>query len=149
MSRNNPQLNKTQVMENFNLIKPQSEMHHQFQNPIIKKPPVTRSKRMEQFLWHEFYEEYILSKENSNSLQSDGKPITTEYIDEYGKLVDTNLLVKKNNDMEIMEELLKNRFPLYSDAAITFWNPKGNVSRNFGKTLSITLPISEQHGQFG
>ncbi|XP_055920093.1 uncharacterized protein LOC129951797 [Eupeodes corollae] len=117
----------------------QSETHEQFQKPFIKKFPVTRTKRLEQFLWNEFYEEYIRSKQPSNVIVPFENQIT-EYTDEYAKF--------KRNDKEIDGQILAKDYPLYSNAAITYWNPNGRQS-NFGRTLSISLPTSQQHEQMG
>ncbi|XP_037806668.1 uncharacterized protein LOC119600485 [Lucilia sericata] len=116
-----------------------SEMKDNYKSPKLKKPTATRSRRFEQFLWQELYDEYIRHNERLMNPQIDKS--NSEYYEEFCK------------DMppvdEAAKEAVMNRYPLYCTTAITLWNHTGDITKDFKKRYSITRPVEDQIEQFG
>ncbi|XP_065368087.1 uncharacterized protein LOC135960672 [Calliphora vicina] len=116
-----------------------SEMKDNYKSPKLKKPTATRTRRFEQFLWQELYDEYIRHNERLMNPQIDKS--NSEYYDEFCK------------DMppvnEAAKEAVMNRHPLYCTTAITLWNQTGDITKDFKKRYSITRPVEDQIEQFG
>ncbi|XP_005176539.1 uncharacterized protein LOC101889106 [Musca domestica] len=116
-----------------------SETKDNFKQPKLKRPPVTRTQRFEQFLWQEIYDEYIRHNERLTNVGDDNA--TTEYFDEFCKDMPTEDVAAK--------EAVINRYPLYCTTAITLWNTNGDITKDFKKRYSITRPVEENSEQFG
>ncbi|XP_030387254.1 uncharacterized protein LOC115633889 [Scaptodrosophila lebanonensis] len=113
-----------------------TEMKYSYNVPKIKKKLTTRANRMEQFLWKEFYDEYI----RQNSIPMVEPKHSTEYNDQYCKEIPSDDVEKK--------EVLANKYPVYCTTAITLWNHEGDVTKTFKKKYSITRPIAECSEKF-
>ncbi|XP_075167057.1 uncharacterized protein LOC142239176 [Haematobia irritans] len=114
-----------------------TEFRENYARPKLKKPIATRSRRYEQFLWQEIYDEYI--RNNQQSTDDKNEEATTEYFDEFCKNIPAQ-------DAEVKEASI-NRYPLYATTAISLWNHKGD--KDFKKCYSITRPVQENTEQFG
>ncbi|XP_013108137.1 uncharacterized protein LOC106087590 [Stomoxys calcitrans] len=116
-----------------------SEAKDNYGFPKLKRAATTRSKRFEQFLWQELYDEYIRHNQRQTNIADD--KAASEYFDEFCKNTPPQ-------DVEAKEAFM-NRYPLYCTTAITLWNQYGDVTKDFKKRYSITRPVEENTEQFG
>lgn len=105
----------------------------------INLDAVTRSKRFEQFLWQELYEEYV--RHNERLASRNDEKVATEYFDSFCKDMPAE-------DHDVKEALI-NHYPLYCTTAITLWNQNGDITKDFRKRYSITRPVQDNTEQFG